>query len=80
MAEGLPDAVLGGVINSGTVEENRAEVLRLAASIRAGIVPADHHRAFPNTDHVHFYGFYIGNFPDIRGDEIDAICGIVNAV
>jgi CDP-4-dehydro-6-deoxyglucose reductase, E1 len=45
-----------------------------------GIVPADHHLQFPNTEHVHFYGFYIGNFPDIRDDEIDAICGIVNAV
>ena len=45
-----------------------------------GIVPADHHREFPNTEHVHFYGFYIGNFPDIRDDEIDAICGIVNGV
>ena len=45
-----------------------------------GIVPADHHLAFPNTEHVHFYGFYIGNFPDIRNDEIDAICAIVNAV
>ena len=29
-----------------------------------GIVPPDHHKAFPNTEHVHFYGFYIGNFPD----------------
>ncbi len=45
-----------------------------------GIVPADHHREFPNTEHVHFYGFYIGNFPDIRDDEIDAICSIVNGV
>ena len=45
-----------------------------------GIVPADHHRQFPKTEHVHFYGFYIGNFPDLRNDEIDAICGIVNAV
>ncbi len=45
-----------------------------------GVVPADHHLAFPNTEHVHFYGFYIGNFPDLRDDEIDAICGIVNAV
>jgi len=45
-----------------------------------GIVPADHHREFPNTEHVHFYGFYIGNFPDIRDDEIDAICRIVNGV
>lgn len=45
-----------------------------------GIVPADHHLAFPHTEHIHFYGFYIGNFPDIRDDEIDAICAIVNGV
>ena len=44
-----------------------------------GIVPADHHLAFPQTEHIHFYGFYIGNFPDLRTDEIDAICAIVNA-
>jgi CDP-4-dehydro-6-deoxyglucose reductase, E1 len=45
-----------------------------------GIVPVDHHLAFPHTEHVHFYGFYIGNFPDLRDDEIDAICSIVNGV
>lgn len=45
-----------------------------------GIVPKDHHLAFPNTEHVHFYGFYIGNFPDLRDDEIDSICRIVNGV
>lgn len=44
-----------------------------------GIVPANHHLAFPQTEHIHFYGFYIGNFPDLRTDEIDAICAIVNA-
>jgi CDP-6-deoxy-D-xylo-4-hexulose-3-dehydrase len=44
-----------------------------------GIVPVDHHLEFPHTEHVHFYGFYIGNFPDLRNDEIDAICAIVNA-
>lgn len=45
-----------------------------------GVVPADHHLQFPHTEHVHFYGFYIGNFPDLRDDEIDSICRIVNAV
>ena len=39
MAEGLPDAMFGGVINRAAVEENWDEVLRLAASIRAGTVP-----------------------------------------
>ena len=45
-----------------------------------GHVAPDHHLDFPHTEHVHFYGFYIGNFPDIRDAEIDAICAIVNAV
>jgi len=44
-----------------------------------GIVPPQHHRQFPHTEHVHFYGFYIGNFPDLRDDEIDSICRVVNA-
>ena len=45
-----------------------------------GVVPHDHHLQFPHTEHVHFYGFYIGNFPDLRDDEIDSICRVVNAV
>ena len=45
-----------------------------------GIVPEGHHRNFPEVEHVHFYGFYIGNFPDLRDDEVDEICTIVNSV
>ncbi len=45
-----------------------------------GIVPDGHHREFPATEHVHFYGFYIGNFPDLRDEEVDALCAILNAV
>jgi len=45
-----------------------------------GIVPAGHHLDFPQTEHIHFYGFYIGNFPDLHGEEVDALCAILNAV
>ena len=45
-----------------------------------GIVPVDYHKEFPETEHVHFYGFYIGNFPDLSDEEVDEICTIVNAV
>ena len=45
-----------------------------------GIVPHGHHREFPETEHIHFYGFYIGNFPDLRDEEVDELCAIVNAV
>jgi CDP-6-deoxy-D-xylo-4-hexulose-3-dehydrase len=45
-----------------------------------GIVPENHHTHFPNVEHVHFFGFYIGNFPDLRDEEVDAICDILNSV
>ena len=45
-----------------------------------GIVPEGHHREFPQIEHVHFYGFYIGNFPDLRDEEVDEICAILNSV
>ena len=45
-----------------------------------GIVPTGHHLDFPETEHVHFYGFYIGNFPDLKDEEVDELCAILNAV
>ena len=44
-----------------------------------GIVPKDHHLHFSETEHVHFYGFYIGNYPDLRDEEIDELCRILNS-
>ena len=45
-----------------------------------GIVPDGHYREFPRTEHVHFYGFYIGNIPDLSDEEVDEICAILNSV
>ena len=45
-----------------------------------GHVPDQHYRDFPNTEHIHFYGFYIGNYPELGNDDIDDICAILNAV
>ena len=44
------------------------------------IVPENHHLKFPNVEHVHFYGFYIGNFPDLKKDEVLEICKILNKI
>ena len=44
-----------------------------------GIVPDGHYTEFPETEHIHFYGFYIGNFPDLSDAEVDDICAIINA-
>ena len=42
------------------------------------IVGAEAYKQFPVTDHIHFYGFYLGNFPDLSTDEIDTLCAVVN--
>jgi CDP-6-deoxy-D-xylo-4-hexulose-3-dehydrase len=43
-----------------------------------GIVPTDHHLAFPEAEHIHFFGFYIGNFPSLAIEEVDELCAILN--
>jgi len=43
-----------------------------------GIVP---HRAwlkYPEVEHVHFYGFYIGNFPSLDRKRIVELCALLN--
>lgn len=44
------------------------------------VVPESHHLDFPNVEHVHFYGFYIGNFPDLKKEEVLDICKILNSI
>jgi len=41
-------------------------------------IPKNHHEKFPVTDHVHFYGFYLGNYPELTRPEIDDIVRIIN--
>jgi CDP-4-dehydro-6-deoxyglucose reductase, E1 len=44
------------------------------------IVPKDYHLNFPITEHIHFYGFYIGNFPSMTEEEVCEIVDIVNRI
>jgi CDP-4-dehydro-6-deoxyglucose reductase, E1 len=44
------------------------------------IVPKDYHLDFPITEHIHFYGFYIGNFPSMTEEEVCEIVDIVNRI
>ena len=44
------------------------------------ILPDRAYLNFPETEHIHFYGFYIGNFPDLKDEEIDDVCHILNSV
>lgn len=44
------------------------------------ILPTRYYEQFPQTEHIHFFGYYIGNFPDLQFSEIDEICTVLNAV
>ncbi len=45
-----------------------------------GLVPRDALRRFPRVDHVHFYGFYIGNYPELERARILELCDMLNAL
>ena len=35
-------------------------------------------RRYPRADHVHFFGFYIGNYPTLERERILRLCGLLN--
>lgn len=45
-----------------------------------GIIPQNDFSAFPNVEHVHFFGMYIGNYPDISVERIKYLCNILNSI
>lgn len=36
--------------------------------------------SFPAVEHIHRFGFYIGNYPDMANESIDSIASILNSV
>jgi CDP-6-deoxy-D-xylo-4-hexulose-3-dehydrase len=37
-------------------------------------------RQYPRADHVHFYGFYVGNYPSLERDKILRLCELLNGL
>ena len=35
---------------------------------------------FKNVDHIHFFGYYIGNYPSLTKEKILNICKILNSI
>ena len=44
------------------------------------LFPKNKAKEFKNTEHIHFYGLYIGNYPELKIKDIDAIIKILNSV
>jgi CDP-6-deoxy-D-xylo-4-hexulose-3-dehydrase len=40
----------------------------------------DQWRKYPNADHVHFYGFYIGNYPSLERERVLWLCDLLNGL
>lgn len=38
------------------------------------------HEKYPRVDHVHFYGYYIGNYPELAERKIESLCAILNSL
>ena len=36
------------------------------------------YKKFKNTEHIHEYGMYIGNYPDLKKDKILKLCKLLN--
>ena len=35
---------------------------------------------FPQVEHIHFYGYYIGNYPDLEREKILSLCDLLNSL
>lgn len=40
----------------------------------------DEYRNYPLVEHIHFYGWYIGNYPGLEEEKILALCSILNGL
>jgi CDP-6-deoxy-D-xylo-4-hexulose-3-dehydrase len=38
----------------------------------------DEYERYPNVNHIHFYGWYIGNYPGLEQEKILALCQLLN--
>ncbi|MGE5194656.1 MAG: DegT/DnrJ/EryC1/StrS family aminotransferase [Deltaproteobacteria bacterium] len=44
------------------------------------VVGDDAWKEFPKVDHVHFHGFYIGNYPGLEPEKIRQLCQLLNSL
>lgn len=44
------------------------------------ILPSDEYTKYPETEHIHFFGFYIGNYPNLAESKILSLCQLLNSL
>jgi CDP-6-deoxy-D-xylo-4-hexulose-3-dehydrase len=45
-----------------------------------GVIPDGEWKKYPQVDHVHFFGFYIGNYPGLEPEKIGELCRLLNGL
>lgn len=47
-----------------------------------GIAPpkAELPKLYPEVDHIHFFGYYIGNYPSLSTERVEHLCDVLNGV
>lgn len=44
------------------------------------ILPEGEYKNYPEVEHIHFYGYYIGNYPDLEEEKILNLCKLLNSL
>jgi CDP-6-deoxy-D-xylo-4-hexulose-3-dehydrase len=42
------------------------------------LLGSEAYKRYPRADHVHFYGFYVGNYPTLEREKILRLCDVLN--
>ncbi len=42
------------------------------------IIPEGEYKKYPEVEHIHFFGFYIGNYPGLPEKKTLALCNLLN--
>jgi len=45
-----------------------------------GFVAKKECEKYPEIEHIHFYGYYIGNYPDLEEEKILGLCSLLNSL
>jgi len=68
----LMDKVIELLVDEGV--EYRRGTNQLRQPYLGRIFGDSAHESYPQAEHVHFYGLYVGNYPDIERQEIERLC------
>ena len=70
-------------LNAGGVEFRRGSAgggNQLRQHYLKGIVPADEWKQYPEVEHIHHFGYYIGNYPALAEDRVRDLCALLNSI